>query len=603
MKSASSALICNRRQFLTTAALLGAGVAGIGGRTERRRPPNVIVVLTDDQGYGDFGWTGNPHLRTPAMDRLTAEGTTFTQFNVSPTCSPTRAALLTGRHEFRTGVTHTILGRNYLRADLPTLADRFRAAGYRTGMFGKWHLGDCAPCLPEQRGFDRALYHGAGAIGQTPDYWGNSYFDPWLRSGDGWTQYRGYSADVFFDQAWQWMVGDQQPFLAWIAPNTPHTPLQVDDRYTQRFLARGLPETAARFYGMIENLDENLGILMAKLERSGLSRETVVVYLTDNGSAMGGEPSLDLFNAGLRGTKASAYEGGVRAVCSLWMPGTIPPAQRLDALAGAVDLQPTLCDLCGIEVPDGDGSSLMPLIRRQVARRPDYHLITHLGRWPAGAAIDDYQYRGCAIRNQRFSLVGGRELYDLEEDPSQRRDLAAEHPAVARALRQRYDAWWQAVRADLDTVQTIDLPLAGEPTTRLDCHDWVPSRAFPADRSPPLFQQAMVSQMVTGAGYQGRLAAHGGWRVRVRRAGRYAFTLRQLPHEAPADLSRLRAGRVRLMADDRQAEATVSGGELTARLELELAAGHYHVEGVWDGQVAGGAATGAYFVYADSLLG
>lgn len=593
----------NRRQFLSSAALLGLGSAaatlplfGINGK--HRRAPNVLFILTDDQGVGDVGWMGNPYLRTPSMDRLAREGTSFTQFNVSPTCSPTRAALLTGRHEFRCGITHTVLARNFLRREIPTMADSFRAAGYRTALFGKWHLGDSAPFLPEQRGFDHALYHGAGAIGQTPDYWGNRYFDPHLRSGHEWERHHGYCADIFFDRAWEWMTADNRPFFAWLAPNTPHTPLQVSERYSRRFIDMGLSETAAKFYGMIENLDENLGIMLAKLQRSSLAKDTLVVFMTDNGSAMGGEPQLGLYNAGLRGTKASAYEGGVRALCSFWLPGQIPPARRVDALAGSTDIFPTLAELCGLSTPEGiEGSSLLPLINGEEARRPGVHRITHRARWPAGADIDRFQYRGCSIRNQRHSMVDGRELYDLEKDPGQRHDVAAQYPEVARELRARYDAWWADVRPGLDATQAIHMPARGGPALRLDCHDWLPSFVFPDDRTPHLHQQWMVSQLAAGKGYMDRKNAHGCWLVKTNKPQRYRIHLSLLPREA-GSAERARAeGVADLHINGKRLQTPVAAGESEAVFDVQLDRGEHRLEGVWHGQLPEAKPTGSFYAY------
>lgn len=597
----------DRRKFLSSAAMLGLGSAATtmplrGFSQKNRQPPNVLFVLTDDQGIGDIGWMGNPYLRTPSMDRLASEGTSFTQFNVSPTCSPTRAALLTGRHEFRCGITHTVLARNFMRREIPTMADSFRAAGYRTGLFGKWHLGDSAPFLPEQRGFDHALYHGAGAIGQTPDYWGNRYFDPHLRSGHDWQRHNGYCADIFFDRAWDWMSADSQPFFAWLAPNTPHTPLQVSERYSRRFIDMGLSETAAKFYGMIENIDENLGIMLAKLQRSSLAKDTLVVFITDNGSAMGGEPQLDLFNAGLRGTKASAYEGGVRAVCTLWHPGQIPAARRVDALAGSTDIFPTLAEFCGVPTPENiEGSSLIPLIKGKQARRPDVHKITHRARWPAGANIDKFQYSGCSIRNQKYSLVDGRELYDLEKDPGQRDDIATQFPQIVRDLKLRYDEWWNDVRPELDATQPIHLPIAGSPPLRLDCHDWLPSTVFPEDRTPHLHQQWMISKLVEGEGYMNRKNGYGCWMVETRQSGDFHIDLSLLPREAnPVDRAR-QEGTARLYVDGEMLQTSVAAGQAEAGFKIHLDRGVHRIEGVWHGQLPDEETTGSYFAYVQSL--
>ena len=249
--------------------------------------PNIVLVMPDDIGYGDFACHGNPVAKTPSVDRLRKESVRFTQFHVSPTCAPTRAALLTGRHEFKSGVTHTIFERERLALDAVTLAELLRAGGYRTGLFGKWHLGDERAYWPDRRGFDEFYIHGAGGIGQTyagscgdaPD---NSNINPTLLHNGHFEKTEGYCTDLFFAQAMRWM-GEQRtagrPFFAMITPNAAHAPLVVPEAYYQHYLGR-VPEMAARFYGMIENVDTNLGRLLDRLDEWGLTRNTLVIFLT-----------------------------------------------------------------------------------------------------------------------------------------------------------------------------------------------------------------------------------------------------------------------------------------------------------------------------------
>jgi len=296
---------------------LGASAAAplIGSR------PNIIFILTDDQGYGDISAHGNPFLKTPNMDRLYREGVRFTDFHVSPTCAPTRSALLTGRHEFKNGVTHTIYERERLTLKATTLAEVLKSAGYRTGIFGKWHLGDEPKYWPSRRGFDEVFIHGAGGIGQTypgscGDAPGNTYFNPAILDNGRFVRTEGYCTDVFFAQAMKWIdsVKGKQPFLAWISPNAPHAPLQVRPEDEARYAGKVANTNAAKFFGMIANIDDNIGRLLAKLAEWGIERETLVVFMNDNGTDGG---MLAGYNAGMRGKKGTPWLGGTRAA-SFW---------------------------------------------------------------------------------------------------------------------------------------------------------------------------------------------------------------------------------------------------------------------------------------------
>src|SRR5690349_7469467 len=254
------------------------------------RPPNIVFILTDDQGYGDLSCHGNPVLKTPNLDRLHAEGVRCTDFHVSPTCAPTRSALLTGRHEFRNGVTHTILERERLTPKATTLAQVLKSAGYTTGIFGKWHLGDEPKYWPSRRGFDEMFIHGAGGIGQTyggscGDAPGNSYFNPAILHNGRFVRTEGYCTDVFFAQAMTWMesVKGRQPFLAWIALNAPHVPFQVRPEDEARYAGKVTNANAAKFFGMIANIDDNVGRLLSRLAEWGIDKDTLVIFMNDNG--------------------------------------------------------------------------------------------------------------------------------------------------------------------------------------------------------------------------------------------------------------------------------------------------------------------------------
>ncbi|MHC1768992.1 MAG: sulfatase-like hydrolase/transferase [Verrucomicrobiia bacterium] len=439
---------------LETAAVGSEAVPGKAPeRAPGRKQPNIVFVLTDDQGYGDLGWTGNPVLRTPQIDSFARHSVRFTDFHVSPTCAPTRSALMTGRHEFMNGVTHTIYERERMALGATTLAQVLKKAGYSTGIFGKWHLGDEPPYQPGRRGFEESFIHGAGGIGQTypgscGDAPGNTYFDPVILHNGQFVKTTGYCTDVFFTQALTWM--DEQrsrgtPFFALITPNAPHAPLDCPGSYARRHQGQ-VPDNAAKFFGMIENIDDNFGALLTKLDSWGIASNTLVIFMTDNGGTAG----VQVYNAGMRGGKGTPYQGGTR-VPSFWRwPAEFKGGADCPALTAHIDVFPTLAEIAGVPL-EGEvaaqvvGRSLLPLLTDPQARWPDRFLVTHLGRWDRGRAAES-RFRNCSIRNGRFTLVNNVELYDLERDPSETTNVIDYHPETVANLRAAYDQWWQGIQ-------------------------------------------------------------------------------------------------------------------------------------------------------------
>ena len=438
--------------------MLGAALHGVAAPR-----PNIIFILTDDQGYGDISAHGNPVLQTPQLDRLRAESVRFTNFFVSPTCAPTRSALLTGRHEFRNGVTHTILERERLALPAVTLPQVLQTAGYATGIFGKWHLGDEPDYQPGRRGFDEVFVHGGGGIGQTypgscGDAPGNTYFDPAILHNGQFVKTRGYCTDVFFAQATQWISTRKEagPFFCWLATNAPHAPYTAKPEDRELYEGKGLGAEGENFSGMIHNIDENVGRLLAKLDTLGIADNTLVVMMNDNGGTAGAK----VFNAGMRGSKVTPWLGGTRAFSFWRWPGKFNPAD-CGALTAHVDFFRTIATLTGTKLPvpveaQVEGRDLTPLLENPAASWPDRTLITHTGRWPKGAAPDTAKYRNCAIRDSRYTLVSERggekpawQLFDVKADPGQARDLAVEAPAEVQRLGAAYEAWWQSVQPQL----------------------------------------------------------------------------------------------------------------------------------------------------------
>ena len=420
--------------------------------------PNIIVVMPDDQGYGDLGCHGNPIIQTPRIDSFSKECVRFTDFHVSPTCAPTRSALMTGRHEFKNGVTHTINERERLTLKAFTVAQLLKSAGYSTGIFGKWHLGDEADRQPNKRGFDEVFIHGAGGIGQTyvgscGDAPGNTYFDPAILHNGKFEKTKGYCTDVFFRQATAWINEQRQakrPFFAYITPNAPHSPLDCPPDYEARYTGK-VPPNVAKFYGMITNIDDNFGRLMDKLKEWGIERDTLVIFMTDNGTATGD----GVFNAGMRGKKGTPFQGGTR-VPALWRwPAGFAGGRDAPQLTAHIDIFPTFAEITGAKVPmefatQVEGRSLLPLLKSADAPWEDRTLVTHVGRWEKGKAAEA-KYAACSIRNSRFTLVNAArqgekwELFDLAADPGEKTNVIEQHPEAVKELKSQLDAWWAEV--------------------------------------------------------------------------------------------------------------------------------------------------------------
>lgn len=406
--------------------------AGPGAHAASR--PNILIVITDDQGYGDLGVHGNPHVRTPTLDRLAAESIRFDRFFVSPLCAPTRASLLTGRYSLRTGTRGVAQGLETMRAEEVTFAEALRDAGYRTGYFGKWHNGEHYPFTPQGQGFSEAFGFNLG-------HW-NNYFDTSLERNGKWTRTSGFITDVLTDAALAF-IGKRtpEPFLCYLAFNVPHSPLQVPDRYFERYKAQGLDDYLASVYGMVENMDDNVGRVLARLDRLGLRDNTIVIFLTDNG------PNGERFNAGMRGTKGSLHEGGSRVPFFLRWPARFRQPALIRQIAAHIDVFPTLLELAGVPMPKTlpqDGRSLVPLLNGQTDGWPDRTLF-------AQHVVPPNNRHTGAVRTERYRLVNdgkGWQLFDMDVDPGQTRDASATHPEVARRLVDAYEQWWSAILPD-----------------------------------------------------------------------------------------------------------------------------------------------------------
>lgn len=484
--------------------------------------PNLIFILTDDQGYGDLGCNGNPDIKTPNIDAMYGESLRFTDFHVGTTCAPTRSGLLTGHYCNSTGVWHTIGGRSLLREDEWTLPQAFKENGYRTGHFGKWHLGDAQPFRPHERGFEISIFHGGGGIGNTPDYWGNDYFDDTYYVNGEPEKFEGYCTDVFFREGMKFIEEHKdEEFFCYIATNAPHGPFNVEPHYIDMYRDAAPDEARARFYGMVTNIDDNVGLLRKKLEELGLSDNTILVFMTDNGTWGGCKTDEEgfveegpcSFNAGMRGRKSWEYEGGHRVPFILHYPEKLgKEGKDINELTSYIDFMPTMLDLCGVTPPEErtfHGISLKPLLEGNELPQLDERIIVS----DTQRLARPLKWRRSCVMKGDWRLVNGDELYDLSNDPGQRKNVIKENMDRIPPLNEAYEDWWQVVSEQFD--RDVPFALGGtEETVILTAHD------IRNESSETVFHQGQVRSGVAVSGY---------WAVDVRSAGPYSIQFRRWP--------------------------------------------------------------------------
>jgi arylsulfatase A-like enzyme len=495
--------------------LLAAAVGPVAQAAGSPKRPNVLIVMTDDQGLGDFSYTGNPVLKTPNLDAFARQAVRLTDFHVAPMCSPTRGQLLTGLAALRNGATSVTAGRTFLRPGIATLADVFAKAGYRTGIFGKWHLGDSYPHRPVDKGFQESVYHlGWGQLQSTPEFdWplvDGRYFHNGVEE-----RYKGHCTDFWFDSAMAWMRGCKErgePFLCYLPTNAPHAPCLDREEFVAPYRGKG----PAGFFGMIAHIDRRFGDLERFLADEGLRDDTILVFMTDNGGTAG----VRTFNAGLRAGKTTYYEGGHRVPCWVrWPDGGLGAPRDVTAPTQNTDLLPTLCELCGVAPPAWGardepyrGVSLAGLLRGTCQKLPDRKFVVQYGQTLK-------KFDACVVWG-KWRLVQGRELYDIDADRGQKSDVADQHPDVVKAIRDHYEGWWGGLEPILNDFVPVSLGAAAQPVVELTSGDW---EGIYADNS------GYVRAAVGGP-------TGGHWNVRVEGPGDYEFTLRRWPERTRAAL-------------------------------------------------------------------
>lgn len=437
--------------------------------------PNIIFIMSDDQGYPPLGINGHPWIKTPNIDDMAHNAVRFDNFEMGSTSAPSRAGIMSGVHTLREGVTHTIYERERLSLSATTIAEVLKPAGYQTGYFGKWHLGDEEAFQPNKRGFDESFIHGAGGIGQNypgscADVPGNTYFNPVFRHNGKFVKTQGFCTDVIFESAMGWikqMHDVKKPFFAYISPNAPHSPFIAPPRYMKRFIDLGFDDKPAGFYGMIEHLDDCMGQLFDLLDEWGIMENTIIIYTSDNGmtrigcglNGFDGRPMVKLgvdengqpmmtYNAGMKGLKGTVDEGGVRAPFIVRWDGHIQKDKVIDIVGCYLDVLPTLADFAGAKLPSGkgfEGRSLKPLILGQDIDWQDRFLFQHVTRWGLHDEPDYYKWDQYSVRNQQYRLVHGK-LYDMKNDPEQRHNIAAQHIELVDSMKRAYSKFWNECR-------------------------------------------------------------------------------------------------------------------------------------------------------------
>ncbi len=560
--------------------------------TDQADRPNVVLVITDDQGYPNLGAAGHPILRTPHLDRLHANSVRLNDYHVDPTCAPTRASLMTGRYSNRTGVWHTVLGRHQMRRREVTMAEVLRDAGYRTGLFGKWHLGDLYPFRAQDRGFEKTVTHAAGGIGQGPDYWGNDYFDDTYQVDGRWQPFTGFCTDVFFREAMHFIdectAGDR-PFFVMVSTNAPHGPFYAPERSYARFrgykhAGEEMTEATGRYYGMIENIDENVGQLADFLRDQGLFDNTIFIFTSDNGPVLG--QAIGWFNDNLRGHKGSNYDGGHQVPFLIsWPDGDLAGGHDVDHTTAHIDILPTLIELCELAAPavKMDGTSIAALLRGDDSNWQPRHLVVESQR-----VYDPVKYRKYAVLTDGWRLVDQTELYHVAQDRGQQHNVADTHPEQFAAMSAAYEAWWADVSQDH---HISSLPIVGANQANpvvLNSHDWT---------TEGFWNQSHILRP-----FARRFKPTGKWVMEVAEPGWYQVSLRRWPAEADQPINAAYVGdaisvdraTLRIQGHEQSQPIPTNAHEVTFRVELR--AGKTEVDAVFTSR-NGAAPVSPFYAY------
>lgn len=553
--------------------------------------PNVILIVTDDQGYGDMSCHGNPWLNTPNLDKLHDEGVSLDDYHTDPYCTPTRAALMSGRYSTRVGTWSVTEGRQLLERDETTMAEVFNSSGYRTAMFGKWHLGDTFPYAPRFRGFDDVVCHKAGGVGEIGNPVGNDYFDDtYYRNGKP-EAFEGYCTDIFFRETMHFIKEgvdekSKQPFFVYLPLNAMHGPFTVADKYSAPFTEKGIPESRSIFYGMIQNFDENLGKLLTSLKQWNIDDDTLVIFMGDNGTAAGSNGKLDSdgFNAAMKGKKGAVYEGGHRVACFARWPQKLKAGGSIDKLTMHTDWLPTLTELCDLKKNKNlnwDGRSIASLLEGKsnawkarsifISKQAD-----QLKLWKPGGN-NQSKYPHFAVLSEKWRYVDG-ELYDIRADPSQTTDVAKQHPEVTQSLYAEYKQWFKDVADEGAPYNRFILGAPEENPTRFTTRDWHPTDGGVIWKMPLVEDDTLF--------------VNGFWAVDVQRSGRYEIRIARFPEDAE---SPAKANQARIQISNIDQTIKLAPSTISATFKVNLKRGPAKLQ-TWFRDAKTGKERGAYHI-------
>ena len=590
--------------------------------------PNVVIILTDDQGYGDFSINGNPLIETPNVDALGYSSTRFTDFHVAPMCTPTRSQLMTGQDAMRNGAINVSSGRSLMNPTLKTMANVFKEAGYATGLFGKWHLGDNYPHRPEDRGFDEAIWFPSSHLNGVSDYWDNDYFDDFYNHNGRREKFNGYCTNVFTDEAISWMqkqIDKKEPFFTYLPMNAAHWPPFVPNEYRKPakealyanpkvvkklskekmhpYYGSDINEALITFLAMGLNIDENIGKLVKFLESKGVLDNTIIVFFTDNGSSFG----RHYYNAGMKGGKQELFEGGHRVPLFIKGPKAIIGEPReIDELTHVQDLLPTLASSIGVEkMPQKmDGVNLLPLMRGEVSGLDDRMLVVNFTKTPWRVNFPDedtpdnaakpLKERG-AVLWKKWRYLNNKALYNVSQDPHEDTNIASKHPEVVAKMSKHLNTWWNDVKHDANKIHRVTIGSSKENPIMLSACDWY--NIF-------VDQQKQVRNGDERSGY---------WHVEVDQPGTYEFEMRRWPVESGYGLNDaisetkvtdgvLPAGKAfniasaRIKVGAQEQRVKIYPNDKSARFIFDLEAGKKSIITFFD-DAKGKRIVGAYYLY------
>ena len=479
--------------------------------------PNVIIILSDDQGYGDFSIHGNPILKTPALDKMYTSGVRFSNFHVAPLCTPTRGQLLTGLDAMKNKASTVLTGRGLMRRNVVTMPELFLENGYRTGIFGKWHLGDTYPDRPMDRGFEKNVWtKGWGLLSESE--FDNDYYKTRFLDGFDTVYSNQYCTDLWFDQAMKWIdrLNKAQPFFAYIALNAPHGPFHAPAADAKRYRSLVGDDPTASFLGMISSIDRNMERLDQWLNETGLKENTIVIFMNDNGGTGG----VKVYNAGMRGEKTSLYDGGHRAACFMNGPQALIGTPRTIGHASTIqDLFPTLIDLCGLKSKNKhsfDGNSLKPLLQDTEHNfRDRMFVVQYTGN------DKPEKYYSCVVWDS-WRLVGENELYDISKDSGQVNNVSSNYPEVFQKMKNFYEKWWQELEPSVFEIVPVVVGNKKEDPVILTSNSWVGAGGINT-------QWAVANATGNPRG--------GVWHIEFEKKGRYSVELSRWPFHLQRTLS------------------------------------------------------------------